>query len=118
MPATIQHDRDNIFRVDLHGAVPRTELERCREQVQQEIDRVGAVRLLFDLDGFDGWDRDASWKDVFVYVGRGDRIERIAIVGLERWQQTWTFSVADMYRARVEFFPEAEVAEARTWLTL
>lgn len=84
MPATMQHDRANIVRVDFHGALRRTELERCREQVQQEMDRVGPVRLLFVLDGLDGLERDASWKDLFFYVDRGRHIERIAIVGLER----------------------------------
>ena len=119
MPVTVQHDRDNILRIDLQGALQRIELQRCQDQLKTEMDRVGAVRLLFVLNGFDGWEADASWKDLFSDDGHGHRIERIAIVGLERWQsQAWTFALADLYRARVECFTEDAAIEARAWLAL
>ncbi len=117
MPVTTQHDRDDIYRVELTGLLRKTELEHCQQQLKTEMDRVGAVKLLFVLVEFDGWEPDANWNDLSFYVAHGDRITRIAIVGPERWRSgTLMFAGADLRRAPVEFFAEDGVAEARTWL--
>ena len=79
--------------------------------------RVGNVRLLFVLDGFEGWDPRDDWRDMAFYAKYGSSIDRIAIVGDERWQaETMMFAGADLRRAPVEFFPEASTAQARAWL--
>ncbi len=113
----MRHDRDNIFRVELRGLLRKTDLEGCQQQLKTEMDRVGAVKLLFVLAEFDGWERGANWNDLSFYIGHGDRIERIAIVGPEQWRsETMMFAGADLRRAPVEFFPEQAMAEALTWL--
>jgi stage II sporulation SpoAA-like protein len=51
------------------------------------------------------------------YVKHGDSIQRIAIVGDERWRdEARMFASADLRRASVEFFPLPALAEARRWL--
>ena len=60
----MQHDRDNIYRVELRGLLRKTDLEGCQHQLKTEMDRVGAVKLLFVLAGFDGWERGANWSDL------------------------------------------------------
>ena len=69
MPVTMQHDRDNIFRVELRGTLRKTELEQCQQQLKTEMDRVGAVKLMFVLAGFDGWERGAGWNDLSFTLG-------------------------------------------------
>ena len=47
-----------------------------------------------------------------------DAIQRIAIVGNERWRaEMLMFAAADLRRAPVEFFPEGELTKARAWLS-
>ena len=46
------------------------------------------------------------------------RIERIAIVGPDRWRaETMMFAAADLRRAPVEFFKEDALDAARAWLS-
>ena len=117
MPVTMNHDRDNIFRVELRGTLLKTELEQSQQQLKTEMDRLGDVKLLFVLAGFDGWERGASWNDLSFYIGHGDRVERIAIVGPEPWRsETLMFAGADLRRAPVEFFGENALTEALSWL--
>ena len=72
------------------------------------------MRLLFVLDGFEGWEPRDNWSDLTFYVEHGDRIERIAIVGDERWRsETLMFAGADLRRAPVEFFAERRPARPR-----
>ena len=118
MPITLQHERDNIYRVELGGTLRKKDLDRCQEELVGEIARIGPIRLLFVLDEFEGWERDGNWNDLSFYIRYGDGIERIAIVGPERWRdETMMFAAADLRRAPVEFFNEDALAGARTWLS-
>jgi stage II sporulation SpoAA-like protein len=118
MPITMQHERDNIYRVEVGGILQKTELDRCQEQLVGEMGRIGPIRLLFVLQEFEGWERNGRWNDLWFYISYGDHIERIAIVGPERWRdETMMFAVADLRRAPVEFFDEDALTGARTWLS-
>ena len=119
MPATIQHERDNIYRMDISGLLTKDEFDRCQESVVAEIQRLGTVRLLFVLSGFEGWERSPKWSDLNFYARYGDSIKRIAIVGEERWRnEALMFAAADLRKAPVEYFsPESAVGHARAWLS-
>ena len=60
--------------------------------------------------------RKAAGTTSAYYVKYGDRIERIAIVGPERWRSE-TLMFAGVRRAPVGFFVDGAIAEARAWLT-
>jgi hypothetical protein len=119
MPMTLRHEGDNVYRLDVHGWLRREELDRCQDALIGEIRRIGPVRLLFVLDGFEGWQSpDSDWRDLTFYVKYGDSIERIAIVGDERWRsETLMFAGADLRTAPVEFFTDDNTEGARAWLS-
>jgi hypothetical protein len=76
------------------------------------------VRLLILLDGFDGWEPRDDWRDLSFYTQRGDAVDRIAIVGDERWRsEALMFAGTDLRMAPVEFFSNGALAAARDWLT-
>jgi hypothetical protein len=117
MPIAMQHERDNIYRLEVNGILKKADMDQWQDALIVEMARIGHVRLLFILKGFDGWERNADWSDLAFYVKHGDKIERIAIVGDERWRsETLMFASADLRRAQVEFFPEAALQDARAWL--
>jgi len=117
MPITMQHERDNIYRLEVSGLLKKADMDQWQDALIVEMARMGPVRLLFLLKGFDGWERNADWSDLTFYVKHGDKIERIAIVGEERWRsEALMFASADLRRAPVEFFPEPALQDARAWL--
>jgi SpoIIAA-like len=120
MPIALTPTGDNIFRVELRGMLRKVDLDRCQAQLAAEMRQLGPVRLLFVLDRFDGWEPSDNWSDLSFYARHGDLIERIAIVGEERWRsEALMFAGADLRRAPVEFFagPPASTDDARVWLT-
>jgi stage II sporulation SpoAA-like protein len=118
MSISVHHEQDNIYRLDVQGLLQKRDLERSQEVLVTEMQRIGNVRLLFILSGFEGWDQRDDWRDMSFYVKYGSSIDRIAIVGDERWQaETMMFTGAGLRKAAVEFFPEASVAQARAWLS-
>ncbi|HET7220059.1 MAG TPA: STAS/SEC14 domain-containing protein, partial [Vicinamibacterales bacterium] len=118
MAISLEHEQGNVYRIDMSGVLKRPDLDWCQDRLAGEIARVGSVRLLFVLDQFDGWDPDATWNDLTFYVTHGSSIERIAIVGPERWRDlALMFAGADLRKAPVEFFGDSAEPEARTWLS-
>ena len=116
MPIELHHERDNIFRIECRNKLRQAEFKRCQEQILHEVSRVGPVRLLFVLDGFEGWDSQDNWSDLSFFVHHGDSIERIAIVGEERWRDlALMFAAADLRRAPVEYFRDLVAADS--WLS-
>jgi hypothetical protein len=82
------------------------------------MEQAGTVRLLFVLTGFEGWEPGAPWNDLTFYVRHGERIERIAIVGDERWKsESLMFAGADLRSGPVEFFVPGALTKAREWLS-
>jgi len=118
MPMTMGHERGNLYRVEIRGVLRKAEIDRCQDELRVEIARVGPVKLLIALKAFEGWEPHANWNDLTFYVKHGDAIERIAIVGDERWRaEALMFAAADLRKGPVEFFSEAAAAEARAWLS-
>lgn len=117
MPIALQHERDNIYRLEIVGQLRVADFARSGTQLAAEIARIGPVRLLFLLQGFGGWEQGTEWNDLSFYVKHGDRIERIAIVGDQRWQsEAMMFAAAGLRKAPVEFFPASDLERARAWL--
>ena len=120
MPIGLEEEPDSIFRIEMRGMLRKADLDRCQARLAAEMSRPGPVRLLFVLDGFAGWEPRDNWSDLTFYAKHGDSIERIAIVGDERWRsEALMFAGAELRRAPVEYFAGSsrEDGGARAWLS-
>jgi hypothetical protein len=119
MSATLKHEDANLYRLTVSGLLRKSEAEKVQSAAAQEIARAGKVRLLFILEGFQGWERGADWGDLQFYETYGQNVERIAVVCEEKWrEQALMFLLADMRKAPVRHFPPTETDQARAWLSL
>jgi hypothetical protein len=119
MPVTLQREEFGRLVLGITGVLRKAELDDAQRQMlgMMRQDGTAAVRLLVVLEAFEGWDPDARWNDLSFYVSHGDALERIAIVGDERWRDhALMFAAADLRKGPVEYFAPAELAEARAWL--
>jgi hypothetical protein len=118
MPIALHRESAGICRLDVSGVLQRAEYRQCEAELKTELERTGSVKLLCVLRGFEGWEPNVEWSDLAFYVKYGDAISKIAIVGDERWRsEMLMFAAADLRKAPVEFFPEAELTRARAWLS-
>ena len=117
MPATLQRDVGNIFRLDVTGRLTSADFAVLQRAAGAEIDRAGNIRLLVVLTGFEGWAPGGNWRDLGFYIRYADNIERIAIIGDERWRsEALMFVGADLRKAPVSFFPITDAGKAAAWL--
>jgi hypothetical protein len=117
MPASIEHESGDLFRVHISGVLSKTELENVEAVAAREIKRLGKIKLLVILEQFQGWERGADWGDVTFFTMHDQDIERIAIVGAEKWRDdALAFTGAGLRKAAVKFYPSSESAQAHAWL--
>jgi hypothetical protein len=117
MPIALHRENGDVVRLDISGVLRKDDYRRCEAELKTMLEAAGSARLLCVLNGFDGWERGVDWSDLSFYVNYGDAIQRIAIVGNERWRsEMLMFAAADLRRGPVEFFPESDLTRARAWL--
>lgn len=116
MAVSLQHDRSNIYRIDISGRLHEDELRALQRAAAAEIKRGGRIRLLIILKEFEGWD-NAAGRDLGFYIRHGSDVERIAIVAEEKWSsEALMFAGAGLRKAPVAFFKTRDALQAASWL--
>jgi hypothetical protein len=114
----IESEADDIYVLRISGLLKQSEFSGEQSVLARKIDSGSKPRLLFVLENFEGWERDADWgNDLdFLFLHSG-KISKIAIVGAPRWETlALAFAGAGVRRAPVKFFPANELEPARRWL--
>jgi hypothetical protein len=117
MPVEIIDVSGKLLQVKIRGVLTKADHERIMQVAKEAIAREGKVRALAILDGFEGWERSGDWGDVSFMMQEGQQIEKMAIVGDEKWRDDALAFTAKGFRpTAIEFFPVSRMNEARTWL--
>ena len=106
-----------LLQIKIRGMLKKADYDRIIQIAKEAIAREGKVRALAILDGFDGWERHGDWGDVSFMMEQGQHIEKMAIVGDEKWRDDAPAFTAKGFRpTAIEFFPPSRLEEARIWL--
>ena len=118
MPVEIIDAGGTLLQVKIRGMLKKADHDRIIQIAKESIDREGKVRVLVFLEAFEGWERHEDWGDVSFMTEQGQHIEKMAIVGDEKWQDDALGFTAKGFRATaIEFFTPSHLNEARTWLS-
>ncbi|MFD2518389.1 SpoIIAA family protein [Salinimicrobium flavum] len=90
--------------------------DRIIPLLQEKVRSYGKIRWYFEMSDFDGWTLSALWRDLKFDIKNLENIERIAMVGEEKWQKHLTELMKPFTTAKIEFFPLAERERARNWI--
>jgi hypothetical protein len=117
MPAEIVAASGKLLELKIVGTLRKADCEGMTRAARDVIAREGTIRALIITEGFRGWERGADWGDVTFSLEEGQRIEKMAIVGEEKWRdETLAFTGQGFRPTAIEFFPTARLADARRWL--
>lgn len=117
MSAEIQDATGGILTVRITGKLSQPELRAVQKSAAEILQRQGRMRILVLAEGFQGWERGGDWGDLSFQVGSDPFIERMAIVGEKKWEDLAVlFAAKGLRQFPVEYFPPAELAQARAWL--
>ena len=105
----------SLLVMRVHGILRRTELDECQRAAAKMIQVVGKVAALVVLDGFEGWEHGDEWGDMSFLFEYDSDIDKIAIVGPERWRdEVLMFTGAGLRHSSVCYFNDPD--SARAWL--
>jgi hypothetical protein len=117
MPVDIIDASRKLVQVKIRGVLTKADHERIMQAAKEAIAREGKIRALIIAEGFEGWERSEDWGDVSFMMEEGQHIEKMAIVGDEKWRDdTLAFTAKGFRPTAIEFFAPSRMNEARTWL--
>lgn len=119
MPVEI--DKKQITRVVLIIKAKQKLTEKDYDKFVPEIEELikkGKIRILLDLEDFDGWTASAAWKDTTFGVKHFNDIERLAIVGDEILEKGMAVFCKAFTTADIKFFNRNQMDEAKKWIGL
>ena len=117
MAAEIISTDGDLVTLRVSGRLGQSELASLQLRSSEIISRIGKVRVLVLAEHFEGWEQGGQWDDFSFQEANDSRIERMAIVGEERWRDlALLFASKDLREFPVEYFPMEQLAAARTWL--
>jgi hypothetical protein len=118
MPVEIIDTAGKLLQLKVRGMLKKADYDRIIQIAKEAIAREEKVRALVILEAFEGWERRGDWGDVSFMTEQGQHIEKMAIVGDEKWKDDAFAFTAKGFRATViEFFTPSRLSEARTWLS-
>lgn len=81
------------------------------------VGTTGTVRALVVAEDFEGWEKSGDWGDVTFQHEFDSRIEKMAIVGTQRWEDlVLVFASKGLRGFPVEHFLPEDIPGARLWL--
>jgi stage II sporulation SpoAA-like protein len=117
MPVEIIDASGKLLQIKVRGMLKKADYDRIIQVAKQAIAREGKVRALAIVEGFEGWERHEDWGDVSFMMEQGQNIEKMAIVGDEKWRDdAFAFTAKGFRPTAIEFFPASRLTEARVWL--
>ena len=118
MPVEIIDAAGKLLQIRIRGMLKKADYDRIIQIAKEAIAREGKIRALAILEGFEGWERHEEWGDVSFMIGQGQHIEKMAIVGDEKWRDDALGFTAKGFRpTAIEFFVALRLNEARAWLS-
>ncbi|MGI9227472.1 MAG: STAS/SEC14 domain-containing protein [Gammaproteobacteria bacterium] len=111
----IENNDIAVFRIS--GEFKLIEFQDAQRKCEELIKKVGKIKILVITDKFGGWEKTEEWGD-WSFADRNDSyIDKIAIVGDEKWRDLiFAFTGKGFRPVDIEYFDEGQETSARRWL--
>lgn len=117
MAYEIIHIDDALISVRIRGLMRLADMQAMQALAQDLIGQGKKPRYLIVAEDFQGWDKRDDWNDISFLLEHGNDIEKMAIVGDERWKDDiFLFTGKGLRKTEIEFFPASALQEAKAWL--
>jgi hypothetical protein len=116
MGVTIQEE-GNLRVLRISGLLKKSEMDAAFAAEARKWGPSTRIKVLVMVEDFKGFERTTDWGDITFLVKHDHQVEKIAIVGDQRWESDMvTFAGAGFRQGQVKFFPMDQLSQARAWL--
>jgi hypothetical protein len=111
-----EESHGKVLAVYVSDKLKKEDYEQFVPEVERLVRQNGKVRMLFVMENFHGWEAGALWEDTKFAVKHYADIERIAMIGENKWQHGMATFCKPFTKAQVRYFDHADATAARKWL--
>jgi len=111
-----EENDSNVLAIHVSGKLVKADYEQLVPEFERLVRQHGKLRLLFDMTDFHGWEASALWEDTKFAINHFADIEKLAMVGEERWQHGMATFCKPFTTATIRYFDHSETDEAQKWL--
>lgn len=116
MSAEIVNDQGDTLVFKISGKLGQTEFAAAQKNATEILQKSGTKHMLVLAEHFEGWDK-GNWGDLSGQIMMEPYIDKMAIVGEEKWRSlALLFTGKGIRRMPIEFFTPADLAKAQAWL--
>ncbi|MGO8929096.1 MAG: STAS/SEC14 domain-containing protein [Limisphaerales bacterium] len=105
-----------ILVVHVSGKLVKEDYKNLVPEAERLIKQHGKIRILLEMKDFHGWDAGALWEDIKYDLKHFSDIERVAMVGEKKWQKGMSWFCRPFTTAKVRYFDQTALDEARQWV--
>ena len=117
MPISMMDEGGGRVTLTLSGRFTKADKEQIERTTRLLAASAGGFRILLYLREFAGWEAGAESSSLDAFLARDEKIEKIAVVGDEKWKDSVMVFLGAGYRhAQVKFFHAAAIVAANAWL--
>ena len=109
-------DSGRLLKVRLTGKLIREDYADFLPAMERLIKQHGKIRMFVELHEVHGWAMGALWDDIKFDAKHFNDIERLAIVGENKWEKGMAAFCPPFTTASVRYFDHAKTAEALEWV--
>ena len=109
-------DNGKLLEVYVTGKLVKTDYETFLPAVERLVKQHGKLLMLVEFNDFHGWTGSALWEDIKFDAKHFNDIERLAIIGENKWEKGMAAFCKPFTTAKVRYFDHTDAAEARNWL--
>ena len=116
---SIQFKEENggkVFLIRAEGKLVKADYERLVPEFDRLVKLNGKLRVLADIRGFLGWKDGSLWEELKFDVKHFSDIERLAVVGDNKWEKVVTAFWKPFTLAEVRYFEVGDTEGAGKWL--
>lgn len=113
---TKQTNGGKVLEVLVTGKLVKGDYEQFVPEAETLLKIHDKIRMLVVLHNFRGWTAGAAWEDIKFDTKHFNDIERLVVVGEQRWQRNATEFYKPFTTAKIRYCDAADLAQARTWV--
>ena len=106
----------DVVHIEVSKKLTRADYDELIPSWKEMIAQEGALRMVFIMKDFEGWEPGAAWQDLQFDLEYASKIDRVAMVGDKRWEKWLTKLASFFVKADVKYFDATELSAAEQWI--
>lgn len=101
--------------VTVSGTFTESDYETLTPKLEREAEQHEAVRLVWEMKDFEGWQPGALWEDAKLDAQLNSEVSKLAMIGEAQWQD-WLTQLGKPFAAgELRYFAASERDAAYVW---